>query len=70
MSSTVNIPVKRPALLMAHGTASNDVPIIVFHIDILDTIKSSQDAKNTLFLYVHSDKAGLRALTVFLARYV
>ena len=29
------IPVKRPAASIAHGTANNEVPIIVFHIDIL-----------------------------------
>ena len=32
---TIKIPVNKPAWLIAHGTANNEVPIIVFQMDNL-----------------------------------
>ena len=32
---TIKIPVNKPAWLIAHGTANNEVPIIVFQMDKL-----------------------------------
>ena len=32
---TIKIPVNKPAWLIAHGTANNEVPIMVFQMDNL-----------------------------------
>ena len=47
---TIKIPVNKPAWLIAHGTANNEVPIMVFQIDNLK--KKMKKKKILCFKYL------------------